>query len=228
MESLIKDLLFKMGIYKYAKRYLLKPYNELRGTLFKFSAKKAIRKVMNIMNEHSYRYWLEFGTLLGAVREKGFISHDCDIDIAMDIDDRNSNLARVLQSNGFKLKKRAKLLSGEIIEETYFYKFAQIDFFYAYKSAGQITIYDYQTMDNLSPNECIKKYGGLRVHENTFAEFGLVKYELFGTETWIPENYQFHLQQVYGSDFMIKNKNWNSDSVDFRKKTNQLAIVEYL
>jgi phosphorylcholine metabolism protein LicD len=228
MENLIKDLFYKFGIYKYTKKYLLKPYLQLLSIIFKFSSKKAIKKLIKTMNTHNYRYWLEFGTLLGAVREKGFISHDSDIDIAMYINDRDPNLENNLRLNGFKLKKRAKLLSGELIEETYQYKSACIDFFYAYKIDRQIKIFDYQTMNNLSPNQCMKEYGGLRVFENILPDHDLIKYEFYGSDTWIPDNYQLRLQKLYGSNFMVRNKNWTADSSSARKETSHLATVEYL
>ena len=37
--------------------------------------------IKNTLDEQNATFWLDFGTLLGAIRVSDFLSHDCDMDL---------------------------------------------------------------------------------------------------------------------------------------------------
>ena len=81
-----------------------------------------------ICHAHHLDFILFYGTLLGAIREQDFISHDEDIDIAMPITDLEhfKNLLFVLRENGFEVARFEKrglmsiMRNGEYIDIYFF------------------------------------------------------------------------------------------------------------
>jgi lipopolysaccharide cholinephosphotransferase len=65
-----------------------------------------LESVGRIFQQHGLRYWLAFGTLLGAVREKKFIPWDEDIDLGIFEEDLPKLLAIVhyISGEGFFIK----------------------------------------------------------------------------------------------------------------------------
>ena len=67
-------------------------------------AVKVIRNVKEVLDRQCIEFWLESGTLLGAVREKGFIPWDYDIDLGTwdKYIPKMKNLARDFVESGFE------------------------------------------------------------------------------------------------------------------------------
>lgn len=75
--------------------------------------------VASLCEKHNLRYFLAYGTLIGAIRHKGFIPWDDDIDIAMPRDDYN-RLLSIMRGENEKYECLIPLENG------YFYEFAKV------------------------------------------------------------------------------------------------------
>lgn len=79
-----------------------------------------LKYVAEVCDRNNLRYFLSYGTLLGAIRHKGFIPWDDDIDIAMPRQDYDKLLKILRSSSDSKYKV---LIPGEA---DYFYEFAKV------------------------------------------------------------------------------------------------------
>ena len=96
-EKKINDLEKKFKSYKRWNDKMIKSYNEQFNTLFLFTDIKPkdhlkanhelnlelLKFVDNICKKYGLEFWLDYGSMLGAIRHKGFIPWDDDVDIAM-------------------------------------------------------------------------------------------------------------------------------------------------
>lgn len=132
---LIKEFVFSLPGFKNIRKYRAAKYSQRRRNLFCKNSINAIIKLEEILRTNNIPYNVVFGTMLGAVREKGFIKNDLDIDIAIWHDEVNERLTEILQQNGCHKVRSIKTDNGDFgMEETYSILGVNVDFFHFYKT----------------------------------------------------------------------------------------------
>ena len=204
--------------------YTYKKYMEnKRNRFFLKNGKEVLQQFDAAMKDGDYFYTLAFGTMLGAVREKGFIKHDLDIDVYMWNEDWTPQLRTHLKKHGFELIHNFLVDNGASgREETYAKNNISIDIFYIYPPIDQ---YPYCCDFLMYPGtatfrQSVEEHGGLiprRIQlpikkERTSAQFE-------GLPLYIPLNYDEILSYRYGPDYMVPNPNWS-----FKSDNNYITV----
>ena len=209
----IAHLVSKVQILKKVISPFYYKYKEIVGNnrkrQFRNYSLDLLRVFDKCMIDNGYNYFLIFGTLLGAIREKGFIPHDFDIDVALFIDQRSPKLEALLKQHGFNLRHLFIIGDGQLgCEETYEYydTGVTIDLFYICPAINE---YPYVCCWNYGNGcatyrETMKRYGGItpRRIELPFSDKA-VRVPFESIEVSIPENAHLISEFIYGPNYMI-------------------------
>ena len=187
-----------------------------RGAI-SFDTKTAAENLLllsSVFEKQNIKFWLVFGTLLGAIRDKDFIPHDTDTDIGVFATDKDKLISAIpdlvmLGLVPIRTKRPDDLLSLMRNDE--------------YINIG---IYS-QTSDALGYKywgyQCDKVYG------NHFDSFDAIKF--LGIEFCVPQNAEKLLEVYYG-------KNWKTPMIncpakkaqsyrDFEQYSNLLVLTDF-
>lgn len=205
----VKKLL-KPFYYRYKNRF-----KEKRNLAFKENALALLEDFDRCMADINVEYSLAYGSMLGAVREHGFIKHDLDLDVFIWIDDFSDKIHKVLTDNGFKLEHRFLVEDGKLgREETYSKNDVSIDIFYVYAAIDKYpyacSFYPYG--DAVTWEQSLRKYGRLLAQRwDTPISREYIDVDFEGIKVKITSNFEEFLCFTYGKDYMIPDPNFKSE-----------------
>lgn len=203
---LVKRVLtpFNLMICEYRRKKRYKIFQKHRDDLFK--------KIVKVFQEENLECWVEFGTLLGIYRDRGFILGDDDFDFGAFIDDAE-HIKSAMLNRGFILLKDYEAENDPSIKEMTFKSIEGItfDFFFFTKSEEYFSCYIFALTD-VNIREKTKRY---KVKKYDFPIFGLETIDFMGESCYIPSPVKEHLEYSYGKSFMIPDPHFNSIHFDF-------------
>ncbi len=175
-------------------------------------ALQLLNDVTDILDEYKVNYWLDFGTLLGVVRENRILPWDDDIDISIFEEDEETMLNKVLpaikkaryRTYTRRLKedvgplKKGNIRSFKIRNNRFFFLrgYVKLDIFVMYKHKDDLYWYEWGKPHSLP--------------QNLVSEFQMIDFN--GKKYRVPKDYDAYLTHHYG-EWRTPNPDYNS-SVD--------------
>lgn len=199
---------------KRLKEILKKIYLKKNIIKFRMNSQKAFDKFINVLEENKINVWLDYGTLLGAYREKDFIKHDTDIDFGIDYSEEIlKKIAYSMELNNIK-KIRELSVDERIVEQTYRCNNVNIDIFYYIKNNNMRYTYCYEILkkDAWKSNNEKEEYKfnkNIKLYCIEVPNDEIGKIEFKNHICNCPKNVEKYLEINYGKNFMEKNKKWN-------------------
>lgn len=191
----------------FKKQYLarIRKGEEYRRKCYKENGLKAATLFHSCMEECGFNYVAAYGTMLGAIREHGFIKHDLDLDFWMWIEHDTPDIVTALSKYGFKLHSHYSVDNDKLGKElTFDYKGCHVDIFFIYPPINKVT---YSTL--FIPNDEGKKnlYQPVRIELPVSREKRKEKFE--NIELYVPSNVEELCTLRYGPNYMTPNPEWD-------------------
>ena len=98
---LIIFLLYQCFIMDNTEEFI--PFQVLTDNKHLYKMKKLVKKIITIFNKKNLKYWMSGGTLLGAVRDKGLIHWDDDVDFAYINTQKLLSMKKELNDNNLEI-----------------------------------------------------------------------------------------------------------------------------
>lgn len=208
-------------------RFISKIYKKLvfkrKRKLIKKSGLKLIVTLQKLFDEYSsIIFFVDFGTLLGFVREGGFINHDLDIDFGVinDTSNHSANIVGILTKIGVKHIKDY-IFMGNIVEQSFIYKKIKFDICYYNQSSLNSVCYLFYTDPNSK-----EKYedNKMNVVQLSYSKIeGLRKLKVKDEFINVPLNTESLLEEKYGKNWKIPDKKWIYWKAPNAKPCNELG-----
>lgn len=203
-DFLIKYLRDK-NYYKKRKETLKR---EKQGEILQQNGKEVLEILNKVSKNTNVKYWLEFGTLLGKIRENNFIGHDINFDIGVMKEELSPKFLIDIENLGFKRTSSLSIKNEGLKDIKYIYKGIEIEIFIFEREENKVVCYS----EDKSGEIGVYKLSNSTLEETKF----------MGVETYIPRNSIRRFLEIYGKNFNISDSNWKDEMSPSRYATEKV------
>ena len=209
MRDLLVKIALRLGIYQQLVEYINRLKFEVQARRMRRNGLQMLAAAQEALDNMHVRAFLTYGALLGAYRDKGFISYDPDIDLGILAQEIPADLHERMAYAGFKLYKQGVLANGQVFEETYIYNKLHLDIFYYFQEGNDyysIIARKHETKEWKEANAtdgfpCDRSYVPVCEFE---------KQDFLGLQVYMPTETDGWLRAIYSDSYMTPIKNWNA------------------
>lgn len=192
------------------KAGMIWPKANVKNAMDALSALILLTDITNVLDKYKCTYWLSDGTLLGAIRENGFISYDGDMDLGIWYKDFDTRVIHelVTRYNCGIQRLQGRPDDGMVI--TLGRAGLHLDMFFYYPIKKSIAIKNSRIYSCLYLlDKPFNTSNSAKRFDCPFPDFKpLVKHTFMNKQFWVPKNAEEHLVAIYGNDWQTPKKDW--------------------
>ncbi len=198
VRKLLKDSYLGRKIYPYVQRCWRAYAIPKRQKRLQKCGPAVLTRLHQLLQKHNVPYYCDYGTLIGLVRDNGFIKHDDDFDISIQPNTmRPAEVLKIFLDAGYGFVHGFNY-EGRVMEFTVADSSGvTIDVFFPVKMDAEGMIHGYQPI--WEPTRAYPSEKANTVIEYDFVEAtGITTIKVVGTEARIPGNFDEVLTSEYG------------------------------
>jgi len=167
---------------------------------FKKEGEGVLHEASKALTNAGVFHWLEFGTLLGVIRDGKLIAHDTDLDFGVWLEDSNDAIPNAMEAAGFTKVHRIEIDEGAYgLEESYEFNGVKVDLFFFTKTNTGMYCHLFPVV--------AKRKRAVREVFTSVNEFKSISWQAMAVH--IPKNPDQRLKDTYG-DYWVPQKKWNT------------------
>lgn len=158
-----------------------------------------------------------FGTLLGAIRDHGFISYDYDLDVGVVPGVTPEMMHSYMEKHGFILKRQTYIpeIGDVVTEETYYRKNVGLDVFYYFEQGNDWYAYCPRKHE-FKDWKVANVTDGFPVARSYVPKSEFETIEFLGININVPQKAHEWLKDIYSESYMTPIKNWDAEDYKTR------------